>query len=134
MSTEVIIYAVVAWIVLLVLALTNGVLRNKFYEHRLGDLAAHYISVVTLVLLVSIVSYFMVLVSVPPLTSFGSFGVGCVWVVLSVLFEFGGGHYFAGMKWRQLLADYDISRGRLLGLVLLAQLFIPWLTFQWIYN
>jgi hypothetical protein len=134
MSAEVIIYAVVAWVVLLLLALTNGVIRNTFYEHRLGNLPAHYISVVTLIVLISVISYFVVRLSTPPMTSSGSFGVGVVWVILSVLFELGGGHYFAGLKWRQLLADYDISQGRLLGLVILAQLFIPWMMFQWMYE
>jgi len=51
-------------------------------------------------------------------------------VIFSFLFEFGAGHYFAGMKWKQLLADYDISRGRILGLVLIAQLVGPYVVFR----
>jgi hypothetical protein len=134
MSTEVFLYAVVAWVVLLLLALTNGVIRNKFYEHRLDNLIAHYISVFTLVLLISIVSYFLVLLCTPPMTPSGAIGVGGVWVACSLLFEFGAGHYFAGMKWKQLLADYDISRGRLLGLVIVAQLAGPWVVFHLLHH
>jgi len=130
MGTEVFLYAFGAWVVLLVLALVNGVARSRFYEHRFDNLLAHYISVFTLVVLISVVSYFLVLLCTPPMTEANTIGVGVVWVIFSFLFEFGAGHYFAGMKWKQLLADYDISRGRILGLVLIAQLVGPYVVFR----
>lgn len=51
--------------------------------------------------------------------------VGTVWVALTVAFEFLAGHYVFGNSWERLLADYNMVRGRLWILVLLANLFAP---------
>ena len=37
--------------------------------------------------------------------------VGAAWVVLTVAFEFGFGHYVAKQSWDTLLADYNLRRG-----------------------
>lgn len=38
-------------------------------------------------------------------------------LVLALAFEFGVGRYVDGLSWQHLLADYDLSRGRLLLLL-----------------
>ena len=43
--------------------------------------------------------------------------IGVGWLFAAVAFEFGFGHYVDGLSWTRLLADYDITRGRLLLLV-----------------
>jgi hypothetical protein len=45
--------------------------------------------------------------------------VGGTWLVLTILFEFGFGHYVDGKSWSELLADYDLTDGRVWTLVLL---------------
>ena len=44
--------------------------------------------------------------------------VGIAWLALTVAFEFGFGRYVAHTSWRELLADYDLRKGRLWPLVL----------------
>src|SRR5918994_1627079 len=44
-----------------------------------------------------------------PTSSRAALGVGAVWVVLTLAFEFGVGHYGFGKPWSELLADYDLS-------------------------
>jgi len=44
--------------------------------------------------------------------------VGTAWLALTVAFEFGFGHYVAHTSWRELLADYNLRKGRLWPLVL----------------
>ena len=51
--------------------------------------------------------------------------VGIVWVALTVAFEFLAGHYVFGNSWERLIADYNVFRGRIWILVLLANLFAP---------
>jgi hypothetical protein len=40
-------------------------------------------------------------------------------------FEFGFGHYVLGTPWAELLADYDLSRGRIWVLVPIATAAAP---------
>ena len=43
------------------------------------------------------------------------------------LFEFGLGHFVMNYSWEQMLKDYDVSRGGLMGFGLIFMLFAPWL-------
>ena len=43
--------------------------------------------------------------------------IGIGWLLAAIAFEFGFGHYVDGLSWTRLLADYDITRGRLLLLL-----------------
>jgi hypothetical protein len=51
--------------------------------------------------------------------------VGILWAVLTVAFEFLAGHYAFGHPWPELLADYDLLRGRVWLLVLVTTLVAP---------
>jgi hypothetical protein len=53
--------------------------------------------------------------------------IGALWVTLTLAFEFLAGHYVFGTPWRQLLADYNIFRGRIWVLVLVTTAIAPWL-------
>jgi hypothetical protein len=54
--------------------------------------------------------------------------VGSVWLSLTLAFEFLAGHYVFGHPWRRLLADYDVSRGRIWVLVLVTTVVAPVVT------
>ena len=41
--------------------------------------------------------------------------IGLSWVVVTLGFEFGFGRLVAGLTWSELLADYDVSAGRIWG-------------------
>jgi hypothetical protein len=51
-----------------------------------------------------------------------------LWVALTLAFEFGVGHYIFGKPWPELLADYDLSRGRIWIAALVVTLLAPWWT------
>ena len=38
--------------------------------------------------------------------------IGAAWVVLTVIFEFGFGHYVDGKSWSELLENYNLPAGR----------------------
>ena len=44
--------------------------------------------------------------------------VGASWLVMTTGFEFGFGRLVAKQSWKELLADYDVTRGRTWPLVL----------------
>ena len=55
----------------------------------------------------------------PPASESQAAAIGAVWLALTLLFEFGYGHFAAGKSWAELLADYNVLRGRVWPLVLL---------------
>ena len=55
----------------------------------------------------------------PLATRRDALSMGAIWVVLSVLFEFGFGHYVDDDSWEELLDNYDLTEGNLWILILL---------------
>src|SRR5262249_8133076 len=43
--------------------------------------------------------------------------IGAMWLVLTIAFEFALGRLVSGLSWRQMIADCDLSAGRLWALV-----------------
>lgn len=106
-----------AWLGGAGLGIANGVTRELTYADRVGDLTAHQMSTVTAVGLFA--GYFSFLQRRWPLPNTNAaLRVGALWLVLTVLFEFGFGHYVDRKPWSTLLRDYDITDGRLWALVL----------------
>lgn len=51
--------------------------------------------------------------------------IGLGWAAMTVLFEFGFGHYVMGTPWHVLVADYDLLAGRVWVLVPLSMAVFP---------
>ena len=106
-----------AWLGGPVIGIANGVTRELVYADRVGDLTAHQISTATGVGLFAL--YFWILQRRWPLpTTRAALAAGGVWLVLTVAFEFGFGHWGDGKSWGELLADYNVLKGHLWPLVL----------------
>ncbi len=113
-----------AWLVLLVLMFANGTVRALLLQPRLGEDRARQVASLIGAALVMTFSYLYVRLS-GRTASRELLAVGLVWVALTLVFEFGFGRA-SGRSWPELLADYDIARGRLWPLVLAATLLSPW--------
>lgn len=82
--------------------------RELAYKDQVGDSTANQISVAPLIALLAL--YFWVLQRRWPLaTTRDALSMGATWVVLSVLFEFGFGHYVEGDSWADLFQNYDVT-------------------------
>jgi hypothetical protein len=116
--------AVGVWFLILVFAVANGFVRERFLIPSLGETAGHIASTLVLSAIVLIVTLLLA-------NWIGSAGVsealliGAMWVVMTLAFEFLGGHYLFGTPWEKLLADYDILHGRIWPLVLITELVAP---------
>ena len=62
---------------------------------------------------------------IAPTTGRDAVQVGVLWLALTLAFEFGFGHPVARKPWRALLADYNVTAGRVWLLVLVTTLFAP---------
>ena len=120
--------AIAVWGLLLVLAVLNGGVRDTWLSPILGDAVGRAISSVLLSLLILLTTWLTVR-WIAPTTSGEALTIGALWVTLTLGFEFGVGHYGFGKSWAELLADYDVLRGRIWILVLLATFAAPLLTF-----
>jgi hypothetical protein len=119
----------VGWCVLLVVAMVNGVLRESTYGKYLSELAAHQISCVTGILLFAVVIHQYVR-RWPPASAREAWRIGLFWMALTVAFEFLFFHYVGGHSWEVLLANYDMSAGRLWPLILLWVAVAPYVFYR----
>jgi hypothetical protein len=115
---------VAAWAGGAVLAVANGTLRELLLVPVLGSEAARQVSTLTLMLLLGVYVWWLCR-RWPLPTSVSALTVGAIWVLLTIGFEFGLGHYVEGKSWASLLADYDVSAGRIWLLVPLWTLVLP---------
>lgn len=114
------------WLLLVVLAILNGALREKLLVPLFGRQAALPLSGLSLALLIFLVTW-LLLPALSPLDTSGYWAIGGLWASLTVLFEFLFGHYAADKSWRELLASYDLRTGNLWPLVLLVTALAPYL-------
>jgi hypothetical protein len=100
-----------AWLGLPVLGIANGAIRDATYKQATGELAAHQLSTATL--LGFMAGYLWVLEGRRPVrTSREALAIGGSWAVLTIMFEFGFGHWVVGDSWSNLLGAYNLAEGR----------------------
>jgi hypothetical protein len=114
----------IAWLVLFVVAFANGAFRQMYYQPYLGDLRAHQVSCGIGIVLIS-AAVWALSIRWRFLSAAQAWRTGCLWLVLTVAWEFGFGRFLMGRPWDQLLHDYALWQGRLWPLVLAAILAAP---------
>jgi hypothetical protein len=102
---------IMAWIPMILIGISNGILREGTYGKYLDELRAHQISTLTGILFFSL--YIGTLVHFWGLESASqAITIGLIWLALTVAFEFLFGHFIAGHSWSRLLQDYNLLAGR----------------------
>lgn len=115
----------IAWFPMLILAIANGALRDLVYKKFVGELAAHQISTITLLLLFGIYIVFITK-KLPPNSQMQALMLGVFWMCLTLVFEFGFGRY-RGNSWQKLFTDYNILKGRIWILIPIALAIGPYI-------
>jgi len=114
---------------MIVIAVANGVLREAWLRKQLSVLRAHQVSTLTLIALLGV--YIGAVVRLlPPASAGQALGVGALWLVLTLAFEFLFGHFVSRLPWSKLVQDYDLRGGRLWVLVPVWVLVAPYLFFR----
>ena len=120
--------ALVIWFALLLVAVANGAFRETLLIPRFGSQAGHVVSTLMLCAGILLVTY----VAVPwirPDSLRGTVAIGLAWLILTLAFEFGFGRARA-KPWAELLADYDVLKGRIWVLVLVTTAAAPYLALR----
>lgn len=120
--------ALAVWLGLALVAVAAGVLRETLLTPRVGAAASHVMGTAVVVAVLLLAIGLSIRWIVPGLQTGDLWTVGVLWLILTVAFEFGFGHWVAGHSWERLLADYDVTAGRIWVLVPLTMLLAPvWL-------
>ena len=105
-----------AWLGAAVLASLNGAAREALLRRRLDEDAAQKVS--TASLLAILTAYTRSLEARWPIpTAREAAQIGALWVMLTLVFEFGLGRFVEHRQWSEMLADYDLAHGKLWPLV-----------------
>jgi hypothetical protein len=116
--------ALAIWLLLLILAVLNGAIREILLTPRFGEQTGHILSTAILCAAIILLSWFSI-AWIRPKNGRAALLVGIAWVALTVAFEFLAGDYVFGNSWERLFADYNVFRGRIWILVLVANLVAP---------
>jgi hypothetical protein len=116
--------ALLVWVLLVGLAILNGLAREGYRAPRLGAAAGHVVSSIILGGLIALTAW-LTIRWIAPGTARRAWEVGILWAVLTVAFEFLAGHYAFGHPWPELLEDYDLLQGRVWLLVVATTLVAP---------
>ena len=117
------------WLVLMALAIGNGVLREATYGQQIPELYAHQLST-AIAGAVFGVSVLVLSKRVIPGSPGEAIAIGFTWLALTLCFEFLFGHYVAGHAWSLLFRDYDLMSGRVWLLLLVWITFLPYLVYK----
>jgi hypothetical protein len=113
------------WLVILIAAMVNGLVREKVLTPVFGEQISLPLSGITLSLLILLVAWLLV-------PSAGKHSgrtfvlIGLLWVVLTLAFEYLFGHYFLGRSWAEVNEVFDLTDGNLLLLALCTAALAPW--------
>lgn len=108
----------IAWLGMVILAIINGVIRDKVYKESVGELRAHQISTFTGIILFGLFIWLLTITwNIQSVSQ--AIIIGLIWLALTVTFEFLFGHYVMKHPWKRLFHDYNILKGRLWILVLI---------------
>jgi hypothetical protein len=116
--------AVGVWVILIAVEFVHGVLRAVFLVPVVGDSRARQIGVFTGSVLILCVAYLLVGWLRAENTK-SLIIVGALWLVVTVVFEFGFGHFVFGRSWQDLGSDYNIAHGGFLAIGMLVLAFSP---------
>lgn len=113
---------------MLIIAVVNGAARDLWYKKNTGELLGHQISTISLIILFGFYIY-LVIDKLPPDTEKQAMFIGLLWLILTLIFEFGFG-LIRGNSWQKLLSDYNIFKGHIWILILIWTTIAPYLFFK----
>lgn len=120
-----ILLAVGMWLLFLVMAVLNGIVRDALAAPILGETAARLLSTLILAGAIWVFTGLFLRRCAHRYTPRGLLWMGVLWCGATVAFECVLGRVIAGLSWAEVLADYNILRGRLWLLIPLSVLTAP---------
>jgi hypothetical protein len=110
--------SIIVWLIFILSESLNGTIRTFWLVPSVGDPLAHYLSLMTGMLIVLSIALLFIrwlgVVRVPQLL-----GISGLWMGLTLAFEIFLGRFILNYYWGEIWADYDLSQGGLMAFGLL---------------
>jgi hypothetical protein len=119
------------WVLLLVVAVLNGYVREVHVAPYFGEWAAQWYGVVVVCGVIWLAAAYYARGTRGARWGRWAAIAAVLWVVLTVGFEFLFGHYVQGAPWNELLSAYAIWNGKLWPLVPLTEAISPVVMGSW---
>ncbi len=113
------------WLLIVIAAIINGVIREKLIVPMAGIETALPLSGITL----SIIIFLISLISISFIGAMETktfLAIGVLWVLLTLSFEFLFGHYVVGKSWKEIMQVFNMQKGDLFIVVLFVTALSPW--------
>lgn len=117
--------ALAIWLLFMVGAIANGTLRQYLINPAIGSAWGHVLSTVLLCAIILAINWASIR-WIGPTDAGQAWTIGVVWLVMTLAFEFGMGHFISRISWAEMLADYNVLKGRVWVFVPLVVLIAPW--------
>ena len=104
---------IAVWMLIAVAVSIHGVIRQLFIAPIIGELPARQVGVFVASALILLIAY-LTARWLKAKTLKNQLQIGAVWVVLMLIFEFSLGAVL-GVTQKQMLADYNLAEGGLMG-------------------
>ncbi len=114
------------WLVIVAVAIANGVFREKVLVPLIGADFSLPLSGVLLIILIFLVALLSVSI-IGPSEQKEYILVGVVWAIFTLSFEFLFGYFVVGKSWQEMLGVFNIMKGDLFIVILFATAVSPWL-------
>ncbi len=114
------------WFALVINAILNGAIREKVFSKFMSERVSLPVSGILLSGLIFLVTYLSIELF-DGLLSIQYLYVGLVWIVSTLAFEYGFGHYVQGKSWQKLNQIFNVKTGNLFILVMLVTVASPYL-------
>jgi hypothetical protein len=124
MALAVLIRAVLWWVAILIMAVLNGILREKLLIPSIGSFAALMTSGLFLSCLIFLASC-IAMPGLGHLTAAQYWIIGFVWLVMTLIFEFSFGLFVQHKELSELLQAYTFNGGNIWPVVLASTLVSP---------
>ncbi len=115
-----------AWLVILVLAMANGALRDTVLIPLLGKSGGFVVSGLLLCCFIAFVAYGLIRFQ-RGIASRQGVLIGMLWLGLTLVFEFSFGHFVLHQSWAELRAAYTFKDGNLWPVILLVTFLAPYI-------
>ncbi len=124
MTATIALKALASWILIVVVAIVNGILREKMLVPALGASGGLIASGAILSCCIFLAAF----IATPwygRLTSLQYWLIGLFWLLLTLIFEFGFGRFVQHKDWAELLQAYTFKGGNIWPIVLMVTLVAP---------
>jgi hypothetical protein len=113
------------WLAFLAVAFGLGAVREILVSPLVGEPAAHVLGTLAVIAVFLGVMLLFVRWAEQACSAVDFWLLGLLWLAMTVGFELVFFHFVAGKPWHELVADYNLARGRIWILVLLTMLLGP---------